>query len=231
MEVLYDGKTKRLVKIDDKLLLQFKDTVLGNAEGKPDPGGNFVIGRIKGKAASSASVAIRFFEFLRRVGIETHFLRKYSATELEILPAESIPLEVIYRARAYGSFLRRYRGAVEPLAELDIVEFTLKNDALGDPLVESSALPNLGIASPEEVEEMRRKTRTIGKLLHGFLREFGLGLVDVKIEFGRRKGKLVVIDAINGDTMRVMDGTSGKVLDWAELGKKLSRRNLGNIQP
>jgi phosphoribosylaminoimidazole-succinocarboxamide synthase len=221
MRILYDGKTKRLVKAGDRLLLQFKDTILGDAEGKPDPGGDFVIGRVPGKAIMSAAAATKFFEFLEKEGVETHFLGRRSDIEIEVLPAERIPLEVIYRARAYGSFLKRYRGAVEPLAELDLVEFTLKNDALGDPLLESLAIPSMGIASPEEVEEMRKKAKTVGKLIDGYLKKFGLELVDMKVEFGRRNGKLIVIDVVNGDTMRVMDGTSGKVLDWEELGKKL----------
>jgi phosphoribosylaminoimidazole-succinocarboxamide synthase len=110
---------------------------------------------------------------------------------------------------------------VEPLVDLDLVEFTLKNDALGDPLLESFAIPSMGIASSEEVEEMRKKTRMVGKLIDGHLKKFGLGLVDMKVEFGRRNGKLIVIDVINGDTMRVMDRMSGKVLDWEELGRKL----------
>jgi phosphoribosylaminoimidazole-succinocarboxamide synthase len=194
---------------------------LGNSGGKPDPGGDFVIGRASGKAAISAATAVKFFEFLANVGIKTHFLEKRSNVEIEILPTERIPLEVIYRARAYGSFLRRYRGVVKPLTDLDLVEFTLKNDALGDPLLESLAIPNMGIASSEEVEEMRKKARMVGKLIDGYLKRFGLGLVDMKVEFGRRNGKLIVIDVINGDTMRVMDRASGKVLDWNELGKRL----------
>jgi phosphoribosylaminoimidazole-succinocarboxamide synthase len=222
MKVVYDGKTKRLIKAGEALLLQFKDTILGDAEGKPDPGGNFVIGRVPGKAATSAAAAVGIFEFLTRVGIKTHFLRRRSDTELEVLPAEPIPLEVIYRARAYGSFLRRYRGAVNPLAELDLVEFTLKSDALGDPLLESSAIPSLGIASSEEVGEMMRRAKTVGKLIDGHLKKLALELVDLKLEFGRKGRELILIDAINGDTMRAMDRASGRILDQVELGERLA---------
>lgn len=222
MEVLYDGKTKRLVRSGDRLFLKFKDTLLGNAEGRVDPGGDFVVGESVGKGKAAASVAARIFERLNGEGQETHFVGKKSDDELEILKADRIRLEVIYRALAYGSFLRRYKGFVKPLAELDLVEFTLKDDALGDPLIVCPSITKLGIATREEVEEMRKMAVETGKAVGRIVDEVGFRLVDLKVEFGRRGGKLIVIDAIHGDTMRALEKKSGKVPDPVELDRKLA---------
>lgn len=221
METIYNGKTNRLVRFGDKMLLQFKDTLVGDAQGNVDPGGDFVVGQLQGKGAASAKVAACFFRLLNEAGIETHFTGVHSETELEIRPATRIQLEVIYRALAYGSFLRRYRGHVQPLAELDLVEFNLKEDALQDPLIERHAIVKLGIATAEEVERMEARAREISKVVGKALMKVGLKLVDMKLEFGRVDGKLLVIDALSGDTMRVYDPAQKKVLNQLELAERL----------
>lgn len=221
MEIIYDGKTNRLVRLGDRMLLQFKDAVVGDAEGNVDPGGDFVVGQLEGKGAASAKVAAYFFNLLKEAGIKTHFLGVHSETELEIRQAMRIPLEVVYRALAYGSFLRRYRGHVHPLAELDLVEFNLKDDALGDPLLERRAIAKMRIAGDAEVERMESIVREVAGRVSKALAGFGLRLVDMKLEFGRVDEKLLVIDALSGDTMRVYNPTQKKVLDQIELAKAL----------
>ncbi len=221
MEVIYDGKTKRLVRIDDRMLLQFKDAITGDAAGNVDPGGNFVVGQLQGKGAASARVAAHLFKLLGNAGIDTHFCRLHSNTEIEISPASRIQLEVVYRARAYGSFLRRYRGHVEPMAELDVVEFNLKDDALGDPLIEHHAIIKLRIASVEELEHMRATARKVAGVVAKELTGHGLELIDLKVEFGRIDDKLVLVDELSGDTMRVYDPAEKKLLNQIELAEKL----------
>lgn len=221
MEVLYDGKTKRLVRLGDRMLLQFKDAVVGDAEGDVDPGGDFVVGRLEGKAVAAAKVAAYLFNSLKETGIKTHFLGVHSETELEIRQAMRIPLEVIYRALAYGSFLRRYRGHAQPMEELDLVEFNLKADALGDPLLERSAITKIKIASEVEVERMEALAREVARHVSEVLAGFGLRLVDMKLEFGRVGGELLVIDELSGDTMRVYDPAQKKVLNQLELARRL----------
>jgi phosphoribosylaminoimidazole-succinocarboxamide synthase len=221
MKIIYEGKTKRLIRVDDRLLLQFKDAITGDAAGNVDPGGDFVVGQLEGKGVASARVAAHLFKLLSDAGINTHFRRLHSNTEIEISSASRIQLEVVYRSRAYGSFLRRYRGHVEPMAELDIVEFSLKDDALGDPLMESSAIIKLGIASPTEVEHMRITARKVARVVAKELAGRGLELIDLKVEFGRVDEKLVVVDELSGDTMRVYDPTKKRLLNQIELAEKL----------
>lgn len=221
MKVIYDGKTNRLLRAGERMLLQFKDTLVGDAEGNVDPGGDFVVGQLDGKGAASAKVAAHFFKLLNEADIETHFLGVHSETELEIRQAERIPLEVIYRALAYGSFLRRYREHVEPLSELDIVEFNLKDDALGDPLMEHRAITKLGIANPKEIGYMEARARKVAELVGKTIATAGLKLVDMKLEFGKVGGKLIIIDALSGDTMRVLNPSQKKVLNQLELAKAL----------
>jgi phosphoribosylaminoimidazole-succinocarboxamide synthase len=181
------------------------------------------VGREKGKATLAASTAVKIFELLEREGIRTHFLRLRSGLEIEVRKTRAIPLEVIYRAFAFGSFLRRYGKLAKPLARLGLIEFTLKSDELGDPLITEGAITKLGIAEKDEIREMKQITAHIAKTLEKFLRSKGLELVDFKVEFGRRGDELLVIDAINADSMRVMDTRRKRVLGHRELAERLEK--------
>lgn len=221
METIYDGKTKRVVRTGDRIILQFKDAVTGDAAGNVDPGGNFIVGSLKGKGVASARVATHFFKMLGDAGIDTHFCGARSGAEIEALLAARIPLEVVYRAKAYGSFLARYRNRVTPMSPLDVVEFNLKDDALGDPLITSQAVARLGIADAGELERMETVTRKVALLVTKSLLDLGLELVDMKLEFGRIDDKLLVVDELSGDTMRVYDPAEKKLLNQVELACKL----------
>ncbi len=221
LEVVYEGKTKRVFRAGKKWVLRFKDAITGDADGNPDPGGNFVVGKLDGKAAASAKTAAHFFKLLSDAGMVTHFLRLRSDTEIEIRPAKRIALEVIYRHRAYGSFLSRYGAHVKPMMELDLIEFCLKDDNLGDPLITSLAATKLGLASFEELKQMERTTRKVALIIQENLAEHGLELIDMKLEFGKINDKLVVIDEISGDTMRVYDSKKQRMLNQLEFAQKL----------
>lgn len=97
MELVYDGKTKQILKKDQNLILRFKNTLTGNSSGSIDPDGDKIVDRREGKAEASAKTAAYFFELLEKEDISTHFLDVLSPTEIEIRPAEGYPLEVIYR--------------------------------------------------------------------------------------------------------------------------------------
>jgi len=221
MEIIYDGKTKRILSDGEKVLLQFKDTVTGDAHGKLDTGGDFVVGSVEGKGVASAKVAVYFFKLLNEFGIATHFRSVHSDAEIEVSLAEKIPLEVIYRAKAFGSFLIRYKGRVEPMAQLDLIEFNLKDDALKDPLMTPQAIVKLGFASEDELERMGAMARKIASVVIKALSDGGLELVDMKLEFGRADGKLLMVDELSGDTMRVCDKIQKRMMDQMELAKKL----------
>ena len=221
MEIIYDGKTKRILRNGKKVLLRFKDTVTGDAHGKLDTGGDFVVGSVEGKGVASVKVAVYFFELLNEFGIATHFRRVHSDAEIEVSLVEKIPLEVIYRAKAFGSFLARYKGRVELMAPLDLIEFNLKDDALKDPLMTLQAIVKLGLASEDELERMEAMAREIASVVTKALSNRGLELVDMKLEFGRADGKLLVVDELSGDTMRVYDKIQKRIIDQMELARKL----------
>jgi len=221
MEIIYDGKTKRILRDGKKVLLQFKDTVTGDAHGKLDTGGDFVVGSIEGKGIASAKVAVYFFKLLHKFNIATHFRRVHSDSEIEVSLAEKIPLEVIYRAKAFGSFLVRYKGRVKPMAQLDLIEFNLKDDALKDPLMMPQAIVKLGFAGGDELERMEAMARKIASVVTKALSARGLELVDMKLEFGRAAGKLLMVDELSGDTMRVYDNVQKRMIDQIEFAMKL----------
>jgi len=221
MEIIYEGKTKRIVSAGERVLLRFKDDVTGDANGNINPGGNFIVGHIEGKGAASAKVAAFLFELLGKAGVETHFRGLRSDTEIEVLRATRIPLEVIYRAKAYGSFLTRYHGHVKQMSPLDLIEFDLKDDALGDPLVTPQAIVKLGIASTSELQQMEATSRKVASIVSKALAARGLEVIDMKLEFGRIDGKLLVVDELSGDTMRVYDLAQKRLLNQVELAGKL----------
>ena len=220
MEVIYEGKTKRLLRAGDHAVLKFKDEVTGDAEGNPDPGGNLVIGTLDAKGAASAKVTAYFFKLMDEAGISTHFRGLRSNDEIEVALTTPIPLEVIYRAKAFGSFLARYRGHVEPLTPLNLVEFNLKDDTLADPLITRQAILKLGLTSDVELGRIEVTTRKVAGLVRGALTGVGLELIDMKLEFGRADDNLLVIDELSGDTMRVYDPAKKKVLNQLELAEE-----------
>lgn len=214
MELIYRGKTKDVYKDGEFLIFYFKDNILG-FENREDTGGNEVIGERQGKGSAVLKQTAFFFKLLNERGIKTHFVEKIDDRKAKFLKAEKIPLEVIYRYKAYGSFLRRYGEFVKPLQELNIVEFTLKSDALGDPLICEEAIEKLNIATKEEIQIMKEITRKVAQILKEFFQNKSLEIIDFKIEFGRKNGELLIIDEISGDTMRVMK--NGKLLSQEEL--------------
>jgi len=216
LRLVYSGKTKDVYEDGPYLVFHFKDTVLGR-EGREDSGGNEVIGEKAGKGSLVLEQTEFFFKLLEKNGVKTHFVERIDERKARFLRAEKIPLEVIYRELAYGSFLRRYKGWAKPFQRLGIVEFTLKDDSLDDPLIAEEALIALGIASRDEVEAMKETTRKVAQVLRDFLSSKGLQLVDFKLEFGRLNGKLIVIDELSGDTMRVAKGN--RILTREELSE------------
>ena len=139
-----------------------------------------------------------------------------------IKKAEPIPLEVICRNYAYGSFLRRYQGYVKSGKKLDgLIELTLKNDELDDPLIVDEAVEALGLVSLSELMEIRKKTSKVNEALKSFLSKKGYELIDFKVEFGRCNGNLIVIDDLSLDTMRIRDKKTKKIKNHFELEEEL----------
>jgi phosphoribosylaminoimidazole-succinocarboxamide synthase len=221
MHKIYTGKTKDVFLRDDgNVLLRFKDAVTGVGD-RIDSGANEVIGEVAGKGRSSFRLTLRFFELLHEAGIPTHFVGAGPDTNTIIARlARSFKLEVICRVKAWGSFVRRYGGYVregDPLPSL--VEFTLKDDERGDPLITEDALVALNIVSREAIDYMKATARRATSLIAGHLNEQGLELIDIKYEFGEVDGRTMIIDEVSGDSMRV--ARHGRIMLQTELAEAL----------
>lgn len=209
MERLYDGKTKTVYALsEDRVWVVFKDDVTGR-EGEIDPGGNEVVGQVEGKGFAALRLSAYFFQLLEEHGIPTHF----EGVDLEkramiAKKAERFGLEFIVRFRAHGSFVRRYGKFVkegQPLHAL--VEITLKDDQRGDPLILDESLDALGILPLDQVREAKTLVRNAAGVIRADLAKKGLELLDIKFECGLVDGRMVIIDDISTDNMRVvLDG-------------------------
>lgn len=220
--LIYEGKTKNLLKNDQgDYYFQFKDDVTGK-DGKFDPGENQVGTTIEGSGRSNVILSSYFFELFEEQGIPTHYISSdVEAATMKIKPAEVFGqgLEVICRYKAVGSFIRRYGAYAESGQDLDrYVEFTLKDDERQDPLITQDALEQLNILAEGEYERLKTLTQDISDLIKADLKDKGLELYDLKLEFGRLEGQdeIVLIDEVSGGNMRVYDA-DGNYIEPLEL--------------
>ena len=222
MKLVFEGKTKNVYELEDgNYLLRFKDDVTGE-NGVFDPGANTVGLSIEGAGRGGLRLTEYFFRMLNDAGIKTHFIdADIEQTQMTVRPAKVFGkgVEVICRYRAVGSFLRRYGSyAADGQALPALVEFTLKDDARGDPLVTRDTLEALGIMTLREHDELKDMTQKICGLIKDALLCHGLELYDIKLEFGRVDGALCLIDEISGGNMRVYkDGAFVAPLDLVQL--------------
>ncbi|HHW60968.1 MAG TPA: phosphoribosylaminoimidazolesuccinocarboxamide synthase [Syntrophomonadaceae bacterium] len=222
MKLLYEGKTKNVFELDnERCLLEFKDDVTGE-NGRIDPGANTVYGKLEGKGKQALKMSTYYFELLHQQGIPTQYLK----TELEknhmvVKKAEPFGkgLEVVCRFKAYGSFLRRYALYTKEFQPLDaLIEITLKDDLRGDPLINDDALIQLGLVNPPELKSIKEMAGKIAKIIKDDLAESGLDLIDIKFEFGKAGGEIILIDDISGDNMRVFkDGHQVSPLELSDM--------------
>ena len=226
MKLVYKGKTKDVYALENgNYLLKFKDDVTGE-NGVFDPGANTVGLSIEGIGRQNLRTSILFFEELTRRGIKTHYVSAdVDKAEMEVLPARVFGkgLEVICRYRAVGSFIRRYGSYIESGAPLPAyVECTLKDDALGDPLITCEGLDVLGIMTPAMFEQLKAKTQQIAGVVKEMLAAKGMELYDIKFEFGYVGDEVILIDEIASGNMRAYkDGkpVDPMVLTAAMLGE------------
>ncbi|NYT66713.1 phosphoribosylaminoimidazolesuccinocarboxamide synthase [Alcaligenaceae bacterium] len=228
---IYAGKTKDLYALTNgNILLVFKDDVTG-VDGVIDPGANTVIGQVEGKGRKSLAMTDYFFKRIHAAQIPTHQVQvDLEKGTMEVRRAEPLGkdlkggggLEFVCRTRPWGSFIRRYQQYIRDVEQkLDyLVEITLKDDERGDPLINDDSLVALGLVSPEHLAEAKDITRRVCRIVEADLQSKGLTLIDMKIEIGLVAGKIVVIDEISADAMRVMDA-GGEVLEHATVYEKL----------
>jgi len=220
LERRYEGKAKKVYATSDPELyiVEYKDDATAfNAQKR---------GQIAGKGAVNNAVSARLFELLERRGVRTHFVQKLSEREQLVRAVTIIPLEVVVRPYAAGSFAARY-GTEEGLKLTPtVLEWCYKSDALGDPPLNDDTAQALGLASARDLSELRRTALEIGGLLADYFETVQLKLVDFKLEFGRSSGdEIVLADEISPDTCRLWDTKSGERLD-----KDRFRRDLGGVE-
>lgn len=208
MKLIYQGKTKNVFELENgNVLLKFKDDVTGK-DGVFDPGENQVGLSIEGSGKAGLELTRFFFEKLAERGIETHYVNaNIEENTMEVKKAKVFGhgLEFICRYKAVGSFLRRYSKYVAEEQDLNgFVEITIKDDQAQDPTISKEALSLLNIATNEQYEELVSQTKAISDIIFEVLKEKGLDLYDIKLEFGvTEEGKIILIDEISGGNMRV----------------------------
>ena len=216
---LYEGKAKKIFLTDDPdiLIISYKDSATAfNGEKK---------GSIKGKGELNNRMTNYLFRLLDKEGIPTHYVKELSGRETAVKRVEIVPLEVIIRNVAAGSFSKRLGIAEGTVLKEPTIEFSYKNDALGDPLINSSFARALGLASEEEIDTIKNYAFKINQILKRIFLAAGLKLIDFKIEFGRYHDKIILADEISPDTCRLWDVTTNEKLD-----KDRFRRDLGNVE-
>ena len=221
MKHVYEGKTKSVYALDnDNILLKFKDDVTG-VDGVFDPGANTVGLSIEGMGRGGLRLTTYFFEILKDEGVKTHYVKSnIDDNSMEVLPATVFGdgIEVICRFKATGSFMRRYGKYAKEGQDLDaFVEVTLKDDEREDPPITKDGLAVLGILTNEEYESIKAQTQKICTMVRDELAKFGCELYDIKLEFGRSGGQVILIDEISGGNMRVYK--DGKIIQPLELVK------------
>lgn len=220
LEMIYEGKAKRVYATDDPelLIVDYKDDATAfNGEKR---------GTIVGKGVINNQMSNRLMRRLEQAGVPTHFVKELSERETLVRRVEIVPLEVIVRNRSAGSFSKRYGVEEGRVFDAPTIEFSCKNDALGDPLINSSHVIALSLAAPEELELIRRYAFRVNEVLSALWASRGITLVDFKLEFGRlADGTIVLADEISPDTCRLWDSATGKKLD-----KDRFRRDLGGVE-
>lgn len=219
MNMLYEGKAKKIFEAEDKdqVIIYYKDDATAFNGAKKS--------EISGKGVLNNSITTMIFELLHKNGIETHFIEKLSEREQLCKKVEIVPLEVIVRNVAAGSMAKRL--GIEEGRELNttIFEICYKNDEFGDPLINDYHAVALGLATFEELKTIYDTTAKINNILKEFFLKQNIKLIDFKIEFGRFKGKVILADEISPDTCRFWDANTNEKLD-----KDRFRRDLGNVE-
>ena len=217
---LYEGKAKKVYETDAQglLIVSYKDDATAFNGLKK--------GTISGKGIINNRMSNILMQRLEKGGIPTHFVEELNERETVVRRVSIVPLEVIVRNIAAGSFSQRY-GVVEgEVFASPTIEFSYKNDELGDPLINDYHAIALKLATVEELETIKRSAFAVNEQLKSFWKDCGVTLVDFKLEFGRLgNGTIVLADEISPDTCRLWDSRTGEKLD-----KDRFRRDLGGVE-
>ena len=219
-EMLYEGKAKRVYATEDPeiLLVAYKDDATAFNGLKK--------GTIAGKGAINNRVTNYMMQLLEKEGVPTHFVKELSERETLVKKVSIVPLEVIIRNISAGSFAKRY-GVEEGIVFAEpTIEFSYKNDDLGDPLINTYHAIALGVATKEEIKTIEDMAFKVNAVMKAYFKKLNVDLVDFKLEFGKLSdGTIVLADEISPDTCRFWDSETHEKLD-----KDRFRRDLGNVE-
>ncbi len=217
---LYEGKAKKVYATTDEnlVIVDYKDDATAFNGLKK--------GTIAGKGVINNRVTNYLMQLLEKEGVPTHFVKELSDRETVVKKVSIVPLEVIIRNISAGSFAKRYGVEEGIVFDEPTIEFSYKNDDLGDPLINSYHALALKLATKEEIETIKTLAFKVNEVLKKYFLGLGIELVDFKLEFGRtHDGKIVLADEISPDTCRFWDSKTHEKLD-----KDRFRRDLGHVE-
>lgn len=221
---IYEGKAKKVYETDapDYVIVSYKDDATAFNGLKK--------GTIKGKGAINNMMSNRLMEMLEKRGIPTHFVKELDDRNTLVKKVEIVPLEVIIRNVAAGSFSKRYGVPEGTLFESPTIEFSYKNDALGDPLLNEYHALALKLATKEEIDLIKNISFAVNDALKEFFKELNIDLIDFKLEFGRYKNQIILADEISPDTCRFWEAGTWDTTKHTSLDKDRFRRDLGGVE-
>ena len=216
---LYEGKAKKVYAMDDPdyCMVEYKDDATAFNGLKK--------GTIRGKGVVNNKMSNFMFKLLTEKGIETHFVKEISDRETIVKKVSIVPLEVIIRNKAAGSLAKKL-GLEEGMElKCPILEFSYKNDELGDPMINNSQAIACGIATQEEIDVISDMAYKVNDYMKEFFAGVGVELIDFKLEFGKFHDKIILADEISPDTCRFWDIKTHEKLD-----KDRFRRDMGGVE-
>ena len=219
LNMLYEGKAKKVYATDDEKLyiVDYKDDATAFNGLKK--------GTIAGKGVTNNKMSNIIFKYLEGNGVKTHFVKELSPTATLVKKVSIVPLEVIVRNVAAGSFSKRFGVKEGTVLNNPTLEFCCKNDDLGDPMINDYQIYALGLATKEEIKTISDMAFKINELMVEFFKKINIRLIDVKIEFGRCDEGVILADEISPDTCRLWDAETNTKLD-----KDRFRQDLGNVE-
>lgn len=224
LEQIYEGKAKKVFATDnlDYVIVSYKDDATAFNGLKK--------GTIAGKGVINNKMSNMMMEMLEKKGVPTHFVEQLSDRDTVVKRVQIVPLEVIVRNVAAGSFSKRYGVAEGTELAIPTIEFSYKNDELGDPLINTYHALALRLATKEEIDEITRMAFAVNDAMKAFFKELNIDLIDFKLEFGRFHGQIVLADEISPDTCRFWEAGTWDTTKHVSLDKDRFRRDLGGVE-
>ncbi len=216
---LYEGKAKKvyLTDNDDVVLVSYKDDATAFNGIKK--------GTILGKGVVNNRCSNHLFKMLESKGIPTHYVEEINDRETFVKKVKIVPLEVIVRNIAAGSLSKRLGIPEGTKLAKTVLEFSYKNDDLGDPMINDYHVFAMELATEDELDTIKSYALKINEILTDYLKDINIELIDFKLEFGRYKGQIILADEISPDTCRFWDSNTGEKLD-----KDRFRRDMGGVE-